>query len=139
MITTTTSHALLANGDRTYHCAHPDGKPHRIGGPAEIQIDRRQGFVLETWKRHGTFHRDDGPAWIRQDTKTGAFLWGWYRHGEKYQPSAHERLAATRMGFHPDTRLAMEGRDPRMGADRERWIGFAPQQRPQNQALAKQN
>jgi len=49
-----------------------EGQPHRLGGPAVIDLDGTQEWFL-----HGERHRDDGPAVIRSDGYQA-----WFKHGQ---------------------------------------------------------
>lgn len=63
----------------------PDGRAHRINGPA-IQCRLNGGVsVIEKWYQHGKPHRDNGPAWLYWSYTGELAEEVWYYYGRSHR------------------------------------------------------
>jgi hypothetical protein len=79
-----------------------DGKPHRVGGPAHIERNRKTGQVtFEMWIRNDLIHRDDGPATVRYSDTGRVIRSSWYTDGKKSIPKPTRPPASGKAVGHP--------------------------------------
>lgn len=63
----------------------PDGRAHRIGGPALQYWHTNGTLVVEKWYQHGILHRDCGPAWLYWSYAGELVEEGWYYYGHPHR------------------------------------------------------
>jgi len=61
----------------------PDGTVVERYGPVWVER-RRDGTVVEWWRKNGELHREGGPAWVEHHPDGTVVEW-WYKNGRRHR------------------------------------------------------